>query len=75
MKTAIPEDAYPLMTRACMIDASRQAAENALMDQTFFPVDAQTYAQFLAVLDRPPAGEAYERLMRAPKPWALSTGG
>ena len=52
-----------------MIEASRQAAENALMDQTFFQVDAQTYAQFLAVLDRPPAGEAYERLMRAPKPW------
>jgi len=52
-----------------MIEASRQAAENALMDQTYFQVDAKTYAQFLTVLDRPPAGQAYERLMRAPKPW------
>jgi uncharacterized protein (DUF1778 family) len=52
-----------------MIEASRQAAENALMDQTFVRVDAQTYAQFLEVLDSPPAGEGYERLMRAPRPW------
>ena len=53
-----------------MIEASRQAAENALMDQTFFQVDTRTHAQFLAVLDRPPAGAGYKRLMRAPKPWA-----
>lgn len=52
-----------------MIDAARQAAENALLDQTFVRVDAETYAQFLNVLDRPPSGEGYERLMRAPKPW------
>lgn len=52
-----------------MIEAARQAAENALLDQTFVRVDAETYAQFLAVLDRPPSGEGYERLMRAPKPW------
>lgn len=52
-----------------MIEASRQAAENALLDQTFVRVDADTYAQYLAVLDRPPSGEGYERLMRAPKPW------
>lgn len=52
-----------------MIEAARQAAENALLDQTFVRVDAETYAQFLAVLDRSPSGEGYERLMRAPKPW------
>ncbi|MBP7340252.1 DUF1778 domain-containing protein [Niveispirillum sp.] len=52
-----------------MIEASRQAAENALLDQTFVRVDADTYAQYLAVLDRPPSGDGYERLMRAPKPW------
>jgi uncharacterized protein (DUF1778 family) len=52
-----------------MIEASRQAAENALLDQTFVRVDADTYAQYLAVLDRPPSGDGYERLMRARKPW------
>ena len=52
-----------------MIEAARQAAENALLDQTFVRVDAETYAQFLRVLDRPPSGEGYERLMHAPKPW------
>ena len=52
-----------------MIEAARQAAENALLDQTFVRVDAEAYAQFLSVLDRAPSGEGYERLMRAPKPW------
>lgn len=52
-----------------MIEASRQAAENVLLDQTFVRVDTETYSQFLAVLDRSPSGEGYERLMRAPKPW------
>lgn len=52
-----------------MIEAARQAAENALLDHTFVRVDAGTYAEFLAVLDRPPSCEGYERLMRAPKPW------
>jgi uncharacterized protein (DUF1778 family) len=51
-----------------MIEAARHAAENALLDQTFVRVDAETYAQFLSVLDRPPSGEGYERLMHAPKP-------
>jgi uncharacterized protein (DUF1778 family) len=52
-----------------MIEASRQAAENALLDQTFVRVDAEPYAQVLAVLDTPPSGAGYERLMRASKPW------
>ncbi len=52
-----------------MVEAARQAAENALLDQAFVKVDPETYAQFLSVLDHPPSGEGYERLMRAPKPW------
>jgi uncharacterized protein (DUF1778 family) len=56
--------------KSTALKASRQAAENALMDQTFFQVDARTHAQFLTVLDRPPAYAGYKRLMRAPKPWA-----
>lgn len=52
-----------------MIEAARQAAENALLDQTFIRVDAETYAQFMSILDQPPSGAGYERLMRAPRPW------
>lgn len=52
-----------------MIDAARRAAEEALLDQTLVRVDRQTYEHFLAVLDQPPGGEGFERLMRAPSPW------
>ena len=52
-----------------MIDAARRAAEDALLDQTFLRVDAETHALFLDILDKPPSGEGYRRLMDAPKPW------
>jgi len=52
-----------------MIDAARRAAEESLLDQTLVRVDQQTYDHFLAVLDQPPSGEGFERLMAAPKPW------
>lgn len=54
-----------------MIDAARRAAEAALLDQTLVRVDRGTYEHFLAVLDHPPAGERYERLMAAPSPWKV----
>ena len=52
-----------------MIDAARRAAEETLLDQTLVRVDRETYEHFLAVLDQPPAGEGYKRLMAAPSPW------
>lgn len=52
-----------------MIEASRKAAEEALLDQTLVRVDSETYAHFLEVLDQPPGSEGYKRLMAAPKPW------
>lgn len=52
-----------------MIDAGRRAAEEALLDQTLVRVDQETYAHFLEVLDQPPSGLGFERLMRASKPW------
>jgi uncharacterized protein (DUF1778 family) len=52
-----------------MIDASRRAAEDALLDQTFVRVDPDSHKHYLAVLDQPPTGEGFERLMNAPKPW------
>ena len=52
-----------------MIDASRRAAEESLVDQALVRVDSATYEQFLAVLDSHPGGEGFERLMAAKKPW------
>lgn len=53
-----------------MIDAALRSAEEALLDQTLVRVDAETYAQFVAVLDQPPDGEGFKRLMNVRKPWA-----
>ena len=52
-----------------MIDASRRAAEDALLDQTLVRVDQETYSHFLTVLDQPPSGAGFDRLMQARKPW------
>lgn len=52
-----------------MIDAARRAAEEALLDQTFVSVDQETYERFIAVLDRPPSGAGFGRLMSVRKPW------
>ncbi|MDQ6436057.1 DUF1778 domain-containing protein [Mesorhizobium sp. LHD-90] len=53
-----------------MIDAAYRAAEDTLLDQTLIRVDADTYRRYLEILDSPPAGEGFARLMNAPKPWA-----
>ena len=75
----IREDVRDLIDRAAransktrsefMIDAARRAAEDTLLDQTLVRVDPETYAEFLTVLDQPPGGEGFERLMAAPRPW------
>jgi len=52
-----------------MIDAAYRAAEDTLLDQTLVKVDAESYRQYLDILDRPPQGEGFNRLMAAPKPW------
>ncbi len=53
-----------------MIEASLAAATDTLLDQTFITVDADTYAQFLKVLDHGPQSDGYKRLMSVPLPWA-----
>lgn len=53
-----------------MIDAAYRAAEDTLLDQTLIKVDAETYRRYLEVLDNPPGGDGFDRLMSAPKPWA-----
>ena len=37
-----------------MIEASRRAAEEAVLDTTLLRVDRETYAQFVELLDKPP---------------------
>jgi uncharacterized protein (DUF1778 family) len=53
-----------------MIDASRRAAEETLLDETLVRVDAKAFQHFVAALDRPPSSEGFRRLMSAPRPWA-----
>lgn len=53
-----------------MIDAAYRAAEDTLLDQTLVKVDAESYRRYLEILDRPPEGEGFARLMNAPKPWS-----
>ncbi|MDO9048955.1 MAG: hypothetical protein Q7U66_14640 [Methylobacter sp.] len=52
-----------------MIDAAQRAEEESLLDQTLVRLDQKTYEHFLEVLDCPPGGEGFERLMAAAKPW------
>jgi len=52
-----------------MIDAAYRAAEDTLLDQTLIKVDPESYRHYLDILDEPPGGEGFARLMNAPKPW------
>ncbi|MEC3949288.1 type II toxin-antitoxin system TacA family antitoxin [Sphingobium sp. HWE2-09] len=53
-----------------MIEASRRAAEDAILDQTVISVDADTYGRFLAMLDAPPQpNERLRKTMQTKAPW------
>ena len=53
-----------------MMEASRQAAEDALMDRTAFRLDAAKFGTFMAQLDAPPAPDArLRKLLATPAPW------
>jgi uncharacterized protein (DUF1778 family) len=53
-----------------ILDATRRAAEEALMDQTQFILSAEAYAEFLARLDAPPEpNERLQRMLNTPAPW------
>lgn len=53
-----------------MLDVARQKAEETLLDQRIFFLDAEDHERFLALLDAPPhiSEDAYRRLTR-PTPW------
>jgi uncharacterized protein (DUF1778 family) len=54
-----------------MIEASRRAAEEALLDQTVFHLDPAAFEAFVAMLDAPPApNDALRRTMQMAPPWA-----
>jgi uncharacterized protein (DUF1778 family) len=53
-----------------MIEASRKAAEDAILDQRVIAVSAEAYHAFLAILDRPArANELLRQTMQTPAPW------
>jgi uncharacterized protein (DUF1778 family) len=53
-----------------MLEASRRAAEEALLDQAVLRVDAATYRRFVELLDAPPRpNAALRRLMLTKAPW------
>lgn len=53
-----------------MLEASCTRAQEVLLDQAYFTVDATVFAKFQALLDRPlPATDRLRRLMRTKAPW------
>jgi uncharacterized protein (DUF1778 family) len=53
-----------------VLDAARQAAQNALLDQSFITIDPKSYASFLALLDAPPKPNArLRKALQTPAVW------
>jgi uncharacterized protein (DUF1778 family) len=53
-----------------VLDAARQAAEEALLDRTMLALSSKAYAEFVARLDAPPKPNArLRRTMTTPAPW------
>lgn len=54
-----------------ILSAARRAAEEELLDRTFFVVSPAIYSKFLAMLDAPPQpNERLRRTMRTTPPWS-----
>ncbi len=53
-----------------MLEAACREAEDVLLDQAFFSVDADTFAKFQTLLDHPlPATDKLRRLLKTKAPW------
>lgn len=76
----VREDTRALIDRAAsiqgrsrtdfMIEASRRAAEDAILDQRVIMVSQESYDDFLAALDRPPEpNDKLVKLLRTKAPW------
>lgn len=53
-----------------MIEASRKAAEDAILGQTVIAADPESFERFAALLDRAPQdNERLKKTLRTPAPW------
>ena len=53
-----------------MLEAACRQAEDVLLDQSYFAVDAKRFAALQALLADPPApSERLRRTLKAPSPW------
>ncbi|MBX9728135.1 MAG: DUF1778 domain-containing protein [Sphingopyxis sp.] len=53
-----------------MLEAACRQAEDVLLDQTYFALDAERMAAFQTMLDNPPAPtDRLRRLLNAAAPW------
>jgi uncharacterized protein (DUF1778 family) len=53
-----------------MLEAACREAEDVLLDQAFFSVDAGTFAKFQTLLDQPlPPTDKLRRLLKTKAPW------
>jgi uncharacterized protein (DUF1778 family) len=53
-----------------ILKAARRAAEDALLERAMLSVSPEAYAEFLALLDAPPApNEKLRKTMQSPAPW------
>jgi uncharacterized protein (DUF1778 family) len=53
-----------------MLDAACRLAEDVLLTQAFFTVDASTFEKLQALLDKPlPATDKLRRLLKTKAPW------
>jgi uncharacterized protein (DUF1778 family) len=53
-----------------VLQAARNAAEEALIDQTVFALNSKTYAEFIRRLDQPPrSNDRLRRALETPAPW------
>jgi uncharacterized protein (DUF1778 family) len=53
-----------------MLEAACREAQDVLLEQTFFTVDAGTFAKFQTLLDKPlPPTSKLRRLLKTKAPW------
>lgn len=53
-----------------MLEAACRRAEDVLLDQVFFTVDANTFEKFQELLEKPlPATDKLRRLLKTKAPW------
>jgi uncharacterized protein (DUF1778 family) len=55
-----------------MLKAARRKAQDVLLDQALFTVDADTFEKFRAMLARPlPPTDKLRRLLKTKAPWEI----